>query len=50
MNNKFFALLASGLLTFGKVLALLPTIALVANIFGGTDSFFLAENFEEEFS
>ncbi|MBQ6298089.1 MAG: hypothetical protein IJK81_10485 [Selenomonadaceae bacterium] len=51
MNGKFLALIAGGLLTFGKILELFPTITIVANILGGggADTIFLAENLEEDF-
>ena len=52
MNGKFLALIAGGLLAFGKILELFPTIAIVANILGGgvADTILLAEKLEEEFA
>ena len=52
MTEKFFALIAGGLLAFGKVLELFPTIALVATILSGgvADTIFFAESLEEEFA
>lgn len=52
MNGKFLALIVGGLLTFGKILELFPTITIVANILGGggADTICLAENLEEEFA
>ena len=52
MSGKFLAVLAGGLLAFGKILELFPVIATVANILGGevADTIFLVENLEEEFA
>ena len=52
MNGKFLEIIAGGLLAFGKVLELFPTIALVATILSGgvADTIFPAESFEEEFA
>ena len=50
MNDKFLALIAGGLIAFGKILELFPTIAIVAGLLSGeaADTIFLVENLEEE--
>ena len=52
MTKNFLTLVISAFLTFGKVLALFPAIAMIANILSGdiADTIFLAENFEEDLS
>ena len=52
MTKNFLSLISVAFLTFGKVLALFPTIALFANILSGdvADTIFLTENLEEDLS